>query len=208
MQAAKVWAREGIQAKSEGRESASGTGSYLKNAKPTIDLIHYTIKTYKISKIIDMGCGDWNWMQHVDLNNIQYMGYDASDEIIQNNIKLYKKPNINFKVADIIHTIPIKADVCICRDVLFHLKNEFVLKVLKNIQKSKTKFLITTCFLDVKTNKEIRHYGKAGHLGWGFREINLNVKPFNLQNKLLKYIEESAETTHGGFKRYICLYKM
>ena len=208
LEAAQLWAKGGLKEKKNGiTESASGSGSSLKAAKTTRELIKYTIKRYNIKSIIDLGCGDWNWMKMIDLTNINYIGYDASSDIININNSKYKKFNIKFKVIDIINNIPEKADLCICRDVLFHLENIYVLEVLKNIKKSGAKYFITTNFLDIKKNNKLNYYGIAANKGWGFRKINLNIEPFNLKKKLITSMLEPKCTWQGNSKRYICLYK-
>jgi 2-polyprenyl-3-methyl-5-hydroxy-6-metoxy-1,4-benzoquinol methylase len=205
--AAKKWASNNFKAFKNGNlESSSGPGSSLKVAKETIDLINFTIKKYNIKNIIDLGCGDWNWMRKLNFNNVNYIGYDASEEIINHN-KKYVKSNISFEIADIISNIPKKADLCICRDVLFHLENKYILKVLNNIKMSNTKYLITTNFPKIKKNYKLKTYGIASNLGWGYHKINLNIEPFNLNDKLIKCFQESGKEQIET-SRKICLYKL
>ena len=100
--AAIEWAKIGIKrVENNKQESASGYGSSLKVAQPSIDFINKIIKKYNITKIVDLGCGDWNWMQYVNLDNINYVGYDASPEIIKNNKEKYSKKisNLNKQIS-------------------------------------------------------------------------------------------------------------
>ena len=49
-----------------------------------------------------------------------------------------------------------KVDLIFCRDCLFHLPNDMILKALENIYKSKSKYLLTTTFTDNIPNKDIK----------------------------------------------------
>jgi hypothetical protein len=201
--AAQKWAKENIKWKNDtNQESASGTGSTIKIAKHTIELINYTINNYNIKNIADFGCGDWNWMRKVNLEKVNYIGYDASEDLIkENNIK-YSKKNIKFEQKDITKIFPCNVDLVIARDVLFHIENNLVSKILNNLKKANVKYLITTTFPKTETNKKLNLYSKAKDLGWGFREINIEKEPFNIKNKIKckKDIEKR--------NRYICLYKL
>ena len=50
----------------ESNESSSGIGSEIKNTKEVLRAIKLIIKQYKIRSIIDIPCGDFNWMSSLD----------------------------------------------------------------------------------------------------------------------------------------------
>lgn len=186
------------------QESLSGPGSTTANAVEVSSLIQETIKEYEIKSILDLGCGDWNWFQHIQLEGIEYQGWDADmDMIIQNQFN-HGKSNINFYVKDIVQDNYPDVDLIICRDVLFHmpiaLANHVILK-----SKSACKYFISTSFREINTNTGIAH-----GLNWGYYSINLNKNPFNLFCDEMKFKREMLGTSHDGItlspKRYICLY--
>ena len=56
----------------------------------------------KITSVLDIPCGDFNWMQKVDLSNIEYIGADIVEELIKKNIEIYEgKNNLRFKVLNL-----------------------------------------------------------------------------------------------------------
>ena len=192
------------ESKSLGQESMSGPGSTLANAAEATELIVESISRYNIKSILDLGCGDWNWFQHINLEGIEYQGWDAHmDMIIQNQFN-HGESNINFYVKDIIQDSYPDVDLIICRDVLFHmpiaLANHVILK-----SKSACKYFISTSFRDVNFNTGIPSGSK-----WGYYSINLNQNPFNLSTTEIKYEREMLGASHDGIvlspKRYICLY--
>lgn len=174
--------------KQEKSESLSGPGSHLANATDTVVFLSEIIKKYKIQTILDLGCGDWNWMKKIHFDNIKYEGWDCDEEMINKNIKNYSNDLITFKVQDIVTKEIPRVDLIICRDVLFHMDKEIGLDLVKKIKKSCNYFL-STSFLNNTKNKNIVKYTNFDD--WGFYEINLNIEPFNLQNFELENRKET-----------------
>ena len=55
-------------------ESISGPGSEISNTKAVVKFLNNFIKEQNIKSILDIPCGDFNWMQTVDLSGIKYIG--------------------------------------------------------------------------------------------------------------------------------------
>lgn len=55
-------------------ESVSGTGSYLESTKHLIRELPFLFSRYGIRSILDIPCGDFNWMKEVNLSGINYIG--------------------------------------------------------------------------------------------------------------------------------------
>jgi SAM-dependent methyltransferase len=113
-----------------GNQSRSGHGSEGISAQQKIDLMKKIINKYEIKNILDIGCGDFNWMSKIPL--IKYVGIDIVDEIISDNTEKYSNNNISFekvnilKERDIINFTTkynIKWDLVICFDIIGHLTN-------------------------------------------------------------------------------------
>ena len=43
------------------------------------------LKGLKVRRLLDAPCGDHNWMRHVDLDGIQYLGMDLVEDIVKHN---------------------------------------------------------------------------------------------------------------------------
>lgn len=161
-------------------ESVSGTGSTLQVTKPFRTWLGDIIQKYEIRSILDVPCGDWNWMQHVDLSGVDYLGYDIVPEIIEGNRQFESHTHgynsVNFEVADIIHKTDLgRFDLIICRDFLFHLTIEQAQQVLENFEDSGSNYLISTTF---DNGKNVDLTDKQRVDGWGWRPIDLHVEPF------------------------------
>jgi SAM-dependent methyltransferase len=158
-----------------GKESVSGPGSDLEQTKFLIPEIEILLKDLKIKTMLDVPCGDFNWIRRIDLSKINYHGGDIVDELINQNNRKYKKNNVKFSVIDLVNDRLPKVDLIMVRDCLVHLPTEDVVKALTNIKKSNSKYFLTTNFLwdHIESNKEIQ-------VG-GWRRINLQKEPFNLK---------------------------
>lgn len=158
-----------------GKESVSGPGSDFEQTKFLIPELSILLKDLKVKTMLDVPCGDFNWMKRVDLDKINYHGGDIVDELIEKNNRKYANKNVKFSVIDIVNDDLPKVDLIMVRDCLVHLPTGDVLKALKNIKNSGSKYLLTTNFLwqHGDSNKEI--------LVGGWRRINLEKEPYNFE---------------------------
>jgi SAM-dependent methyltransferase len=172
-----------------GKESKSGPGSDYENTKYLIPELSRFIDDYDIKSMLDIPCGDFNWMKRVSLNNVAYTGGDIVDDLIASNQSKYQKANIKFKVLDILNNKLPKVDLMLVRDCFVHLTTEDIQKALMNIKDSKSKYLLSTSFTwrHMDSNKKI----KTG----GWRRINLEDKPFSLP-KPITYLVEGEPLYH------------
>ena len=167
------------------KESRSGTGSSLKKTKSLRKVLPELFKDYSINSILDIPCGDFNWMREVNLKSISYIGADIVEEINQNNIKKYLAENKKFVKMDILKDNLPKVDLIFCRDLFIHFSYEDIFKAVAYIKKSGSKFLLTTSFMAEKKNRNC----STG----GWHPINLLIKPFSFPNPLKIIDEEDDE---------------
>lgn len=206
--AARSFAEFGLKEKAEGRrESASGPGSARAAAEPALQLLRRTISERDIASILDLGCGDWNWMRDLGLPGaraIRYEGWDASDTLIADMQATYGQPGlIDFAVKDLT-TAPLPpVDLIILRDVLFHMPAALALRVLGRVRAA-SRYMLSTSFLDMTENADIAAYLPID--GWGFHRINLNVAPFDLADAMIEAVPEPL-CTNKGVARFACLYR-
>lgn len=155
------------------KESKSGGGSTLKANKFLLDLLEKFCIGHNIKTFADLACGDFNWMKHFNFDVIeQYIGYDIVKFVID-DIKRYENEKISFKYINIVSD-PIKqADLLLLKDCLFHLNNDEISKVIENVKRSNSKYLLTTTF--------VYHDNIAIDINTGsWRPINLCKYPYNL----------------------------
>ena len=151
-------------------ESKSGPGSELKSTEKIRAELPMLIDKFGIKSILDIPCGDMNWMSTINLDNIKYIGADIVPAIIDSNRIIY--PNKEFKVLDITSDILPKVDLIFTRDCLGHLSNDNVIKAIKNAKESGSRYLLATSFTKWDKNPDIDN--------GGWKCINLMIHPFYL----------------------------
>lgn len=151
-------------------ESRSGGGSTLNGTEVLRNELMYMFKKYNILSILDLPCGDFNWMKEVDLTGINYIGADIVDDLIKSNQEKYT--DRVFKILDITKNDLPQVDLIFVRDCFGHMSQENVFKALENIKLSNSKYLLTTSFTKFNSNPII------GNGDWGC--LNLMLEPFFL----------------------------
>lgn len=172
-------------------ESISGKGSELNQTSNLISELNNLIIDFNITSILDIPCGDFNWMQKVNLENINYLGADIVEELInQNKFKYEQSEKLKFCVLNLISDPLPKCDLIIVRDCLVHLSNVDINNAIQNIKLSGAKYLLSTTFVNHKRNHDI--------VTGNWRAINLQEKPYNFSIPVLIINENCTE----GFGEY------
>ena len=123
----------------------SGKKSLNLNNKFYINCLNQNIEKYNISSIIDIGCGNWEIYENINMNNINYLGIDNDENIIKLNLEKYGNDTIKFIKKDILKydDIP-KVDLFIIKDVIQEMSNDNIKKIIDKIIGLKPKLIIIT----------------------------------------------------------------
>lgn len=173
-------------------ESVSGLGSeHVFTSELQIELARL-LRELGIHSLADAPCGDFNWMQCVDLAGIRYLGVDIVAELIDANRKGYGREGLEFRTLDIVSEQIPRSDLIFCRHCFIHLSNEDVLAAVSNFCKSGSIWLLTTHSVDVQSNENI----ESG----SFRLVNLERPPFNFPppERMIKD-DPAAEGAASGY---------
>ena len=174
----------------KGTFSKSGEGSNLLQTDVIRKEISILLNELKVKSLIDSPCGDFLWMQEVNLPVELYIGIDIVKDIVQHNQTEYGNHYQKFIEMDIIEDKLPCVDIILCRDCLVHLSFTHSLKVIKNFKKSGSKYLLITTFTDRSHNDDLCK---------GFwRTLNLELPPFNFP-KPLKLINENCTEGNGHY---------
>lgn len=168
-------AKWGLNEKGEG---FSGAGSTVREAAPYMKFLQDFIKKNKIKTILDVGCGDWTFSQHMDWNGAKYTGIDIVRSVIEKNKAKFSSSKVKFLHSDGMEIDLPKADLLICKDVLQHLPNHEIFKFLKQIGKFKH-CLITN---DVEADTKSSDNSEKWDLTYG-RKLDLTQDPFKLKGQ-------------------------
>jgi len=162
-------------------ESISGVGSSLNYTRKIIPELNRVFKELDVDHLLDVPCGDFNWMKEVDLSTINYLGMDIVKEIIQQNKSKYEKDRMQFDYKDVIKDQLPQSDLILIRDCFVHFSFEDIHQSLYNIYASKSQYLMMTTFSKQTLNYDIT----TGD----WRPINFMKPPFNFPEPILS-IEE------------------
>lgn len=167
-----------------GSKSKSGPGSLLSatiRIRKMLDQVVDKLKIHlnkEVIRILDSSCGDMTWMPTFleGRNDIIFTGFDIVPENIQQHRNMFKHQNWSFEVHDIVtDSINSSYDLILSRHTTQHLKTKDVLKVLQNFLTSRSLYLFTSNYPDVKKNSDLSENSQYRH-----RPINLFFKPFYL----------------------------
>lgn len=166
-------------------ESKSGGGSTISATQTLRLFLPDFFNKYNIHSVLDIPCGDFNWMRMVNMDNLEYIGADIVEYLVKSNNDLYKSNNISFKVLDLTKDELPKVDLIFCKDCLQHLSYQSVWQALDNIMRSESTYLLTTSYPLTIRNYDI--------LDGDYRSLNLMKKPFLFPKPLLSIRELSKD---------------
>jgi len=176
----------------------SGIGSHDPQiTTPYLNVLISFLKSQKTPlTVCDLGCGDFNIGKHLTTYSKKYIAIDVVENLVERNKNLYKADNLEFHCLNITEDELPFGDCVIIRQVLQHLSNEDIKKVVAKLENYK--YIILTEHIplgDFISNKNIIS-------GRGIRlkqnsGVNLLDAPFNFkikdQKQLGEHILENAK---------------
>jgi len=186
---AKIWMNQ------PNARTLSGNGSELENTVNLRIELPKIVLQFGITNLLDVGCGDWNWMSRVELP-CNYIGIDIVESVIQRNSKVYGGPNKSFLVLDaVVDPLP-ACDAVLLREVVFHLSYSDIDRMIKNIFKTNATYILITSDSEVRINSDIR--------SGDFRMLNLEIMPFCFPKPLIIIEDNNVMNT----TRFIGIWKI
>ena len=157
----------------------SGTGSSLFANRKYIRWLENFLKDNNIKSVIDFGCGDWQFSQHVKWGDIDYLGLDIVESVIETNKKQF--PAHKF-VCDIDVFPYLKdRDLIIIKDVLMHWPDEQIETFLDRLIKQDIRILLVNSA--TTTTQKAKRKLKIG----GFAHLEYDKFPLNKYNPELLF---------------------
>jgi hypothetical protein len=178
-------------------ESRSGEGSTLTETEAVRAALPKLIADYGIATVLDIPCGDFNWMSRLDLP-VSYVGADLVAEIVARNREIHASDSRSFVQLDLAADELPPADLILCRDCLVHFSFEHIHAALANIRRSQAKFLLTTTNVRLARNRNI--------VTGDWRRLNLQAAPFLLPEPLLLIDERT--TNPAGLDKHLGLWRV
>lgn len=167
------------------RESISGDGSTINATILLRKNLAIFFEKFEIKSVLDIPCGDFNWMKEMNLKGINYMGGDIVGALIEQNNSKYKNDWIQFFEIDVVNEKLPHADFLFCRDLLVHLSNHEIHQFITNVTSSDIAYFAATLFHKTKHNHDI--------LTGEWRPINLMESPFYFPKPMYLIHEDLEE---------------
>ena len=152
-------------------ESRSGPGSSVFRTRILKPSLKGLFDDLSVRSVLDLPCGDFNWMRLIETPSIDYVGGDIVAELIRQNTALHARPGRRFLRIDMRHDELPRVDLILCRDGLVHLSFSDIGLSLQAMKNSGSTYLLATSFMAHAINEDIR----TGE----WRPLNLDIAPFN-----------------------------
>src|SRR5579871_6000755 len=197
--------KENVWGKTEGQMFYSGTGSDEEYAVKYAQIISEFIKQNNITSVVDLGCGDFRvGKKIIQLSPLKYTGIDVVQDVVDYNNANFKSEDVNFLCKNIVSDKIPKAELCLIRQVLQHLSNNDIKKILRKCRTFK--YLIVTEHhpvsnpvpnIDKEPNQNIRLGYNSG--------VFLDETPFNhkVETLLTVYPQAEANSKIVTFRVYL-----
>jgi len=114
-------------------EFVSGLGSTPEQADAYAEVVRAFMAAREIRSVVDLGCGDFRVAERFITADIAYTGVDIVPELIARNRRLFGTENVRFDSLDILEDPLPAADLCLIRQVLQHLSNDQISRVLTRL---------------------------------------------------------------------------
>jgi SAM-dependent methyltransferase len=162
----------------------SGAGSHLPEiVNPYIAVLTSFLSSFKSSlSVCDLGCGDFNVGKELVKHTKKYVAVDIVENLIRHNKEKFKEDNLEFHCLDIATDDLPSGDCALLRQVLQHLSNAEIQRILNKL--TDFKYVILTEHIpdgDFTPNKEI--VSGQGNRMKKQSGVNLLAPPFNFKIK-------------------------
>lgn len=174
----------------------SGNGSLPRQTIELIKNIPNIIKSNNITTLLDIPCGDFEYMKYIYSKIPNYIGGDISENVINRNKLLF--PHVDFRVINLKDDPLPHCDCVLIRDLFVHLTYKEIKQCLQNIKKHKIKYILTTTFTKTGIIRDSNHTDiviSPEYVFW--QPINLELAPINFPKPLYLLNENCTEANNN-----------
>lgn len=177
----------------------SGSGSTAGHAELYGELIRRFIREHRIQHVIDVGCGDFRVGARLLVPGVRYTGIDIVPALIESNRRIHGSELVRFECLNVIEEELPEGELCLVRQVLQHLSNAQIARVLDNV--AKFRYVIVTEHypaadrlrgknLDKTCGEDVRIYDGSA--------VYLDAPPFNRSLSGLLLDVDAGHLVHDG----------
>lgn len=179
-------------------DTRSGKGSSLDRTIQLRKRLPELLQQLHIDSLLDIPCGDFYWMQEIELPLQQYTGADIVAALVEQNTFNHAASIRCFLQLDLLRDSLPNSDAILCRECLVHLSFADIEQAIGNILTSGSTYLLTTHFPELPVNRDIVT-GKH-------RPLNLRLPPFGWPPPFMEIVEDCTTAKHG--KKCLSVWKI
>ena len=124
----------------------SGSGSSPANTRAYRDFLAAWMAAHRTWRVLDAGCGDWQFSRLICWDGIDYTGLDVVPGIAVRNQLRYGRYGVTFRTGDILDPglwIHSGTDLIIVKDLLQHWPDDAILRLRARLLLQRSRALIT-----------------------------------------------------------------
>jgi hypothetical protein len=130
-------------------ESVSGPGSERGVTEGARAAVASAIAVTSAKTLVDVGCGDVNWLDDEVIAGVSYTGLDIVEGVVAVAAKRW--PRRSFRVSDAVVDDVGAHDLALVRDVVIHLPIEQVRLLVKNLRRNGVKWLLASTYPGIES---------------------------------------------------------
>ena len=172
----------------EDGDPSSGWGSFPVHSMSYMEFIQNFMRDNNIQNVVDLGCGTWEFSRYINWGDVNYVGVDVVQRVVDLNIKKFAKSNITFIQGDILSTNLPDGDLMVCKDVLQHLQNADIILFLERTKKFKHRLITNDLAISFTDSVDLKSNNRENEYRGRNRPLDLTKPPFNQKGvKVLSY---------------------
>ena len=149
----------------------SGHGSLPKGTEPYRAFLEDFIRANRIRRVVDYGCGDWQFSRLIDWQGAEYVGLDVVPALIEANRIAFARPGVSFDLSPENPDELPDGDLVIAKDVLQHLPTADIHAFLADVLPRYRLALLTN-----DSGEQVNDDVAPG----GWRPLDLTMEPFGV----------------------------
>jgi SAM-dependent methyltransferase len=111
----------------------SGTGSSALHIDSYVNALAGYIRRHEIRRVVDLGCGDFVIGRRIADLGVHYIGVDVVPDLVSHHNREFASDSVRFEHLDIINDALPVAELCMIRQVLQHLSNSQISRILDKL---------------------------------------------------------------------------
>lgn len=175
----------------------SGRDSTPENTAIYRGMLEEFLRTHEIKRVVDIGCGDWQFSKLIDWGDVDYIGIDTVPAVIEANQQRFGS-RYTFVCRDVTQEALPPGDLVIIKDVLQHWPNEIIQAFLPRLDQYRYAILTNCGYPSPARNANIAMTG--------YRPLDLRLAPFYYPcEELLRY--RTGHVPIGEWNKLVLLHQ-